>query len=76
MKQTDAFYLSAAWRQTRRFVLSRDQGICQRCGLPGADTVHHKVERAEGGSDDPINLEAIHRRCHNRVHPEKGGTHE
>jgi 5-methylcytosine-specific restriction endonuclease McrA len=76
VKRTDPFYQSRGWQQTRAYVLRRDGGVCQRCGLPGADTAHHIIERKDGGSDDPPNLEAIHRRCHNRAHPTKGGSHD
>jgi 5-methylcytosine-specific restriction endonuclease McrA len=75
-KRADPYYTSAHWRRLRALVLERDQGICQRCGRPGADTVHHIIERSHGGSDDPRNLEAVHRHCHNRVHPDKGGNHD
>ncbi len=74
MKHTDPYYLSPEWRYVRRLVLHRDGGICQHCGMSGADTVHHLVERRDGGSDEPSNLAAVHRRCHNRLHPAKGSA--
>lgn len=76
VKRTDPFYQSRAWRRVRDFVVQRDGGICRHCGLAGADTAHHIVERRDGGSDDPANLAAVHRRCHNRAHPNKGGRHD
>ena len=76
VKRTDPYYLTAEWRAVRAYVLRRDGGICLRCGLPGANTVHHTIERRDGGSDDPSNLESVHRGCHNRAHPDKGGLHE
>lgn len=76
VKRREPFYGGSEWRAVRAFVLARDGGVCQRCGLPGANTVHHKIERKDGGSDDASNLEAVHARCHGRLHPEKGGKHD
>jgi 5-methylcytosine-specific restriction endonuclease McrA len=75
-KRADPYYVSAEWRAVRLLVLRRDRGICQRCGNPGADTVHHRIERKDGRSDHPSNLEAVHRRCHNHAHPRKGGARD
>jgi len=51
------------WRELRRYVLARDNGMCWRCGLGGSDTVDHIVPRAHGGSDAPANLAAAHGKC-------------
>ncbi len=69
----DRSYGTQAWRKLRAAVIARDQGICQLCGQPGADTVHHVVEKRRGGSDDLANLKAIHRGCHNRAHGGRRG---
>lgn len=53
-------------------MIRRDGGICALCGEPGADTADHIVERRDGGSDDPANLRAVHRGCHNRRHGRRG----
>jgi len=75
-KRADPFYTSKRWRELRAYVLKRDGGICQRCGRPGARLVHHVIERKDGGSDHPDNLEAVHTACHSAAHPTKGGRHD
>ena len=56
------------WERLRREVLHRDGGLCQPCLERGhvtqADQVDHKVQKADGGSDDPSNLQAICTPCH------------
>jgi len=49
------------------------EGRCRRCGLPidptldyrrpGALTIGHRIPIAKGGTNDPRNLAAEHRRC-------------
>jgi len=48
------------WNRTVEFILKRDKGICYICGQEGADSVDHVIPFAEGGSDMPFNLKAIH----------------
>lgn len=58
----------AAWRRARERVLSRDGGLCQPCLRGGftktATEVDHIVNKAEGGTDDDNNLQAICEPCH------------
>lgn len=68
----DRQYGTQAWRKKARSVIERDRGICAICKQPGADTAHHKVEKRQGGTDDPSNLEAVHRGCHNAAHGRRG----
>lgn len=68
----DRSYGTQAWRETARAVIARDRGICRICGRMGANTAHHRVEKRDGGSDDPSNLEAVHSGCHSRQH-KRGG---
>lgn len=73
--RTDAIdreYGKQAWRKLALSIIERDQGRCHYCGLPGADTAHHVLEKRNGGTDDPSNLRAIHRRCHNKLHGKRG----
>lgn len=51
---------TTAWRKLRAQVLRRDRHICHVCRRPGADQVDHLVPTAEGGTDHPSNLAAIH----------------
>lgn len=68
----DPFYGTAEWRRLAAAVIERDGGICSVCGKPGANVAHHVIERRKGGADHGRNLIAVHGRCHNRYHPEKG----
>lgn len=56
------------WRKLRAQILERDKGLCQPCMRDGrvmpAVAVDHIVPKAEGGTDEPENLEAICKRCH------------
>lgn len=57
-----------AWMTIRERVMKRDCGLCQQCKREGrlqlAEQVDHKVEHADGGSDDDSNLEALCGDCH------------
>lgn len=60
----------AAWEQTRKRILSRDCGLCQCDDCKAltrvrvATEVDHRVPKAQGGTDDDGNLQAINRDCH------------
>jgi 5-methylcytosine-specific restriction protein A len=66
----------AGWEATRKRILSRDAGICQECLRNGVVTpighrrysyfCDHIIPKAEGGSDDDDNLQALCRDCHDR----------
>lgn len=73
------FYNSTKWERMRAFVLRRDQYacvICRRYGrLTEAKTVHH-IKHLEDNWElrlDPNNLISVCSKCHNKLHPEKGG---
>ena len=56
------------WEVTRKRILRRDKGLCQVC-LKGsryrpARAVDHIIPKAEGGSDEDENLQAICKTCH------------
>lgn len=62
----------AAWRRLRLLVLKRDGWVC-RCAdckavgrVRNASEVDHIIPKAEGGTDHPDNLSAIHPDCHKR----------
>lgn len=58
----------SAWDRVRKVVMTRDCGLCQPCLRAGRNTeahaVDHRLAKAQGGTDDPANLEAICRACH------------
>jgi 5-methylcytosine-specific restriction protein A len=60
----------AAWERLRKIVLQRDSGLCQPCwnGEPRrvtrANQVDHIIAKANGGTDDLDNLNAICSPCH------------
>ena len=62
----------SAWDALRLRILRRDCGICQcdECKASGritiATEVHHIKAKADGGTDDPSNLQAIAKDCHKR----------
>ncbi len=64
-----SFYASPAWKKIRKYVFSRDMGLCVRCGNPG-EIVHHKVYLTPENISDPTislneeNLETLCRECH------------
>lgn len=78
------------WRRKRDAVMARDKYVCQPCHRAGrvtlADEVDHITPQAEGGTDDPANLQAICEDCHvektkaeaargaNRSHPRRART--
>lgn len=70
-----------AWDKLRQRVLLRDGGICQHC-LHESGAVHvgtevdHRVPKAQGGTDDELNLQTICSAAH-RVKTQaetRGGT--
>ena len=56
------------WTKLRDIVLKRDAGLCQHCRKQGRVTlareVDHITPKAEGGSDDEANLQALCSLCH------------
>lgn len=58
------------WDKIRKRIMERDAGLCQECSRRGhvtlAYAVDHIVCKAEGGTDDDNNLEAICKPCHVR----------
>jgi 5-methylcytosine-specific restriction enzyme A len=56
------------WQKLRERILRRDDYLCQPClahsRVTPATEVDHITPKAEGGTDDPGNLQAICRECH------------
>lgn len=72
-------YKTKQWTNKRKQILKRDGYLCQECKRYGrridAVTVHHKKHVDEypelAYKDD--NLVSLCDKCHNVMHPEKGG---
>lgn len=85
-KKADPFYKSAAWRRARRQALERDHYICQDCLAakrrgemvrPRTATAVHHIQPVEQRPDlrlELSNLISLCDACHNKRHPEKGGS--
>ena len=59
------------WREVRNRYLAENP-VCERCGRYKAEVVHHIVPKQQGGSDDPINMQALCGMCHAQVHSQLG----
>jgi HNH endonuclease len=59
------------WVKAKAACLKRDKNTCQRCDRKGNDsrslTAHHRIPRAEDGSDDLSNLITLCNPCHDYV---------
>lgn len=57
-----------AWRKLRQQVMERDGYLCQVCQKQGrltqAQAVDHIINKANGGTDELTNLQAICHACH------------
>lgn len=76
-----SFYKTTKWKRKRKQILKRDGYLCVECKRYGrmreATTVHHikELEDYPELGVEESNLESLCRECHNKKHPEKGGTH-
>ena len=77
-EEREAFYNSPKWRRKKKAILRRDHYQCQLCKRYGriseAHIVHHKLdleEYPELALDDD-NLVSVCKKCHNKLHDEKG----
>lgn len=67
------FYKSKEWKQTREYVLKRDNYLCQHCNAP-AQEVHHKKKLTPENIHDlsiclnPDNLISLCKDCHFKEH--------
>lgn len=68
-----SFYLSKEWRRAREYIITRDAGLCVRCGAPGV-IVHHREHLTPENISNPEialgenNLELLCRECHALAH--------
>lgn len=65
------------WRKLRDRIMKRDKRLCQRCLVFGltviANEVDHIVPKANGGTDDPDNLQSLCKLCHRLKTAREGG---
>lgn len=52
----------------RRAVKARSDGSCEACGMSGADHMHHRQLRSQGGQHTAENLLHVHHGCHEDIH--------
>jgi 5-methylcytosine-specific restriction protein A len=53
------------WTKLRRVVLERDKFTCQHCHRVGGNLeCDHKVNEAQGGTNELSNLQTLCRECH------------
>lgn len=53
----------------RAFIIARDHGVCQICGVPvarGDERIDHVISRAQGGPTTPENLRLTCPPCNGR----------
>lgn len=65
------------WEKLREVIIHRDDGLCQPCLRAGRvvsfSAVDHIVPKAQGGGDDPSNLQCICGACHREKTAAEGG---
>ena len=64
---------TAKWKNTRRYIRSRDGDRCRLCQASGAVQrmfTHHIKPRAQGGTDNVENLMLVCQSCHMRLERE------
>lgn len=76
-----SFYKSSAWKNTRKLVIARSNGLCERCKAAAiyqtGVIVHHKRHITPKNINDPhitlslSNLELLCEDCHNKEHKRK-----
>jgi 5-methylcytosine-specific restriction protein A len=62
-------------------VLRRAQEMCERCGCPRVEQIHHRKPRGAGGTRDPLinspaNLLALCADCHREVERDRTVSYE
>lgn len=69
----NAYLESPAWKERRRLVKERSQGLCEGCRAAAATEVHH-LTYAHWGQEFLFELVALCGDCHDRIHAK--GDHE
>ena len=60
-------------RDYREHILSRDEGMCVKCGSENDLEVHHIIPYEEEGEFEPANLATLCSDCHFEAHDEEWG---
>lgn len=64
-----------AWKRIRDSYV-KTHPFCEQCYKNGiivpVDEVHHKIPLSEGGTHDRNNLIALCKRCHSKIHAQRG----
>lgn len=69
-----SFYQSIEWKNTREYILSKHNYICQKCRENPAEIVHHVIWLNPQNISDPYitlseeNLIPVCRECHAKIH--------
>ncbi|MBD9594518.1 MULTISPECIES: hypothetical protein [unclassified Ensifer] len=69
-KEYDEYLRSEAWKNKRRLVLKRANGVCEGCGLSEAREVHH-LTYAHRMNEFLFELVAVCTECHERLHEDE-----
>lgn len=73
-------YNNPRWKRKQKFIMRRDNYMCQNCRKYGrmreAKVVHHikHVDEFPELAYEDSNLESLCLSCHAKEHPEKGGN--
>ena len=54
--------------KVRQAVKDRSGGLCEHCGRPGANHLHHRKLRSQGGGHTVENLLNVRWDCHRSIH--------
>jgi len=71
--EDDSNTLPSLTPSVRRFVLEDRNNECELCGADGSDDdvdleIHHRLPKADGGTDHPHNLVVLCQGCHRKHH--------
>lgn len=62
--------------RVRRAVKARSEGNCEVCLMSGADHMHHRLMRSQGGEHTVENLLHVHWGCHEDIHLNPARSYE
>jgi len=63
------------YNNLKSYLMAREKSKCQFCGNKftknNGSHMHHVIPRSQGGTDRPINVALLHKKCHEKLHKEK-----